>query len=653
MGEGKGDSDDDEVVAIAEAGENAFLFFSEGQRAWLGRKSDTQSRAYLRTYLETEEPASRDGSWLWRVTSVLLAVLVVSEPLMLAFSPRNVNDVLEFLSSGDTRRPWVVASRIVNVCWFSFDCVQARTWNDVLTTIPWELLVVLCDRDYYDGSEAWALVVDLIPVARTAKVHKLDSVRRALDDFYFLGIAPIWETLATFAAYAAVFNHLLACVWFSLGDRFRFDDRDLECALGVDDLIVNPKDYWTIVGNLDERCTWFQLAGLSRRWNSLHFLYWTSFYWALTTVTTVGYGDLTPNTVREKLFACACMLGGAGWFAGLVSAVHNDVFGSLDRGHSSSSSSSSDSDYYSQATQRRARKSLKAFLYKHKVPMDLSSAINTFLRRHFEVEQPWCSEDDFPEVSRLVKQLSKPLRRALALHVCRPQIRSIPFFHDKPQAFIADCVASMRSYGAAPGEVVVHKGTVLRALHLVARGSVDCAHLVLGAGDVFGEEGIILGAVWIQSLTARVWSNFHILTQAALDLKKHGDVARWLRASAQRKVRHAHGRSIFAIVDQLTSDNAAAALRRNKSKSMTSMTSVFSEHGYSDGLMDNDDDEDDDERARRNIVARLADIDRNIGVTLISHKAQLDDLHAQVKAAIEVALRGRSSSLSPYSVDPS
>jgi voltage-gated potassium channel len=46
-----------------------------------------------------------------------------------------------------------------------------------------------------------------------------------------------------------------------------------------------------------------------------------SIYWAITTLTTVGYGDIVPRTAVAKVVACAVMLMGIGFFALLTGAV--------------------------------------------------------------------------------------------------------------------------------------------------------------------------------------------------------------------------------------------------------------------------------------------------------------------------------------------
>lgn len=55
------------------------------------------------------------------------------------------------------------------------------------------------------------------------------------------------------------------------------------------------------------RGTW--VAGKYEELNNYD-LYWTAFYWAITTVTTVGYGDISGTNIPEKIFCAIIMVVG-------------------------------------------------------------------------------------------------------------------------------------------------------------------------------------------------------------------------------------------------------------------------------------------------------------------------------------------------------
>jgi voltage-gated potassium channel len=49
--------------------------------------------------------------------------------------------------------------------------------------------------------------------------------------------------------------------------------------------------------------------------------YFDGFYWAITTMTTVGYGDEQPTTVDGKVVAMVLMIVGIGYFAVVTGAL--------------------------------------------------------------------------------------------------------------------------------------------------------------------------------------------------------------------------------------------------------------------------------------------------------------------------------------------
>ena len=60
-----------------------------------------------------------------------------------------------------------------------------------------------------------------------------------------------------------------------------------------------------------------------------------AFYFSVTTLTTVGLGDLAPVTTFGKLFTVAYIFAGLGLIAGFISIVAQETLSSRSRGRSS------------------------------------------------------------------------------------------------------------------------------------------------------------------------------------------------------------------------------------------------------------------------------------------------------------------------------
>jgi hyperpolarization activated cyclic nucleotide-gated potassium channel 2 len=49
--------------------------------------------------------------------------------------------------------------------------------------------------------------------------------------------------------------------------------------------------------------------------------YVSSLYWAITTMVSVGYGDIHPQTVNERALTIGCMIVSSGVFAFIVGDI--------------------------------------------------------------------------------------------------------------------------------------------------------------------------------------------------------------------------------------------------------------------------------------------------------------------------------------------
>lgn len=241
-----------------------------------------------------------------------------------------------------------------------------------------------------------------------------------------------------------------------------------------------------------KRCTWLQASGY-REGDGHVFLYTVSLYWALTAISTVGFGDYTPMNLNEMIYACFVVVAGVAWYSLIISSV-TSVFDAHDK---------------TSGLQWRTRV-LNRFVHKYKIPAHLAAALHGHNRQQFDHGHHWRNADN--EASILIGSLSRPLRRILALHIEAKLIKKIPFFRGKPNAFVADAVVLLRPQISVTGETILIAGSVANALHLIVAGTVSIRIVddnleteELGRmknGAYFGDEGCLLQAYFLGNLDA-------------------------------------------------------------------------------------------------------------------------------------------------------
>jgi hypothetical protein len=84
-------------------------------------------------------------------------------------------------------------------------------------------------------------------------------------------------------------------------------------------------------------------------------LYVTSLYWALTTMTTVGFGDITPKSSPEKIYSMLIVVIACGTFAYILGNIGGAI-----------------SDQNKEEAEHRRRTVLiNRYMRRNKIPFDL------------------------------------------------------------------------------------------------------------------------------------------------------------------------------------------------------------------------------------------------------------------------------------------
>jgi hyperpolarization activated cyclic nucleotide-gated potassium channel 2 len=181
-------------------------------------------------------------------------------------------------------------------------------WIDFIATFPYDIMVDLTtDRDTTDDD----VITDTPQLLRIFKgmrflrmlrLMRLVKIRIILHKLeYLITRSELEIALTYFKVTLVVFftAHGIAC-WFYL--------------VSVDD-------------SLDSDRTWICCSGVIDE--SVGEAYLASLYWAIATMTTVGYGDIAPVSTNEKLYSIIAMLIACAVFAyaiGMLGSVSKNLY---------------------------------------------------------------------------------------------------------------------------------------------------------------------------------------------------------------------------------------------------------------------------------------------------------------------------------------
>jgi len=216
-------------------------------------------------------------------------------------------------------------------------------------------------------------------------------------------------------------------------------------------------------------------------------------YWALTTIATIGYGDVTPSTTPQVLYTMAVMMIGVGVFSYAIGTVAG-LLTSLD---------AAKLDF------RDRLNRVHAYVDYHRIPAPLRARILHYYRHLWESRMAWADD-------QLLQDLPAGLRVDVALFMHRHVLEQVPFLRGAGEDLLRDLALALRPEVCTPGEVIFWRGAEGGPMYFVDEGEVDIVGpggevlQRLGSGDFFGEFAL-LGAP-TRTATARAVSYVQLFT---------------------------------------------------------------------------------------------------------------------------------------------
>ncbi|XP_006897854.1 PREDICTED: potassium voltage-gated channel subfamily H member 6 isoform X2 [Elephantulus edwardii] len=189
----------------------------------------------------------------------------------------------------------------------------------------------------------------------------------------------------------------------------------------------------------------------------------------ICSLTSVGFGNVSPNTNSEKVFSICVMLVGSLMYAsifGNVSAIIQRLYSGTAR-------------YHTQMLR------VKEFIRFHQIPNPLRQRLEEYF------QHAWSYTNGI-DMNAVLKGFPECLQADICLHLHRALLQHCPAFRGASKGCLRALAVKFKTTHAPPGDTLVHLGDVLSTLYFISRGSIeilrdDVVVAILGKNDIFGE----------------------------------------------------------------------------------------------------------------------------------------------------------------------
>ncbi|XP_069585346.1 voltage-gated inwardly rectifying potassium channel KCNH2 isoform X1 [Ranitomeya imitator] len=326
---------------------------------------------------------------------------------------------------------------------------------DMVAAIPFDLLI------FGSGSEELMKRIEespksrketttLIGLLKTARLLRLVRVARKLDRYSEYGAAVLFLLMCTFALIA----HWLACIWYAIGHMEHYDPeyRTIGWLYSLGTQIMKPYN-----------------NSNTKSGPTINDKYVTALYFTFSSLTSVGFGNVSPNTNSEKIFSICVMLIGSLMYAsifGNVSAIIQRLYSGTAR-------------YHTQMLR------VREFIRFHQIPNPLRQRLEEYF------QHAWSYTNGI-DMNAVLKGFPECLQADICLHLNRSLLQNCKPFKGAAKGCLRALAMKFKTTHAPPGDTLVHAGDVLTALYFLSRGSIeilrgDVVVAILGKNDIFGE----------------------------------------------------------------------------------------------------------------------------------------------------------------------
>jgi hyperpolarization activated cyclic nucleotide-gated potassium channel 2 len=257
---------------------------------------------------------------------------------------------------------------------------------------------------------------------------------------------------------------------------------------------------WHLIGSLEldsSPVTWMSRANITdASWSER---YVTSIYWAVTTMITVGYGDIVPVTEYEMIITIFTQIVASGVFAFSMNSI-NTLLTNMDT---------------QSTTYRQTISTIHRYMKKRQVSKDVQMRVRKYLEYTLDNENAKLDEENLMEL------LSEHLRQELVSEINGRILTKYNIFMDFSDRFLMEVTFIMKEKLFGADETIFREDNPEdQNVYFIAKGAVEIFSLESNASlkklskdQLFGELAFFTGMSRIASARSNTFSELYTLNR--------------------------------------------------------------------------------------------------------------------------------------------
>lgn len=245
---------------------------------------------------------------------------------------------------------------------------------------------------------------------------------------------------------------------------------------------------------------WLAIGAGQREGPFLH-RYIQSLYWCITTIATIGYGDITPDrtNILHVIYTIIVELFGVSMYGFIIGNI-SSLIANLD---------------VSRTAFKRKMEEVREYMRSRHIPHDIQKRVKEYYEYLWDTRKSTGSEN-------VLSELPHTLSTDIAMFLNRHILEKVSIFKDAGELFLREVVKELNLIVFLPGDYIIRQGEHADCMYFISSGEVevtvnDKVVAKLESGSFFGETALLEGGVRTASVRALTYCETYRLAKSDFD----------------------------------------------------------------------------------------------------------------------------------------